>query len=686
MSFLQPILLIALPLTLLPIVIHLIHRHRHRTVRWAAMMFLLDARKMTKGMARLRQILILAMRVLAVAALIFAAGRPLAGGWLALAGGKADTVILLLDRSASMEQHDLETGASKRSTALARLTDLLGKTGRGSEVVLIDSATLEPTPIPDPDALGDLPRTAPTATSADVPGLLQAAVDYLSVHESGRTDIWLASDLRQSDWKPGSGAWQSIRTELAASETVRLFLLTFPDPAETNLAVTVDEVKRRRSADGRQLVMDLAIRRPGSGTPGSDDSGTGERERTVPVEFTVNGTRTVERMTMTGDELVRLGHTISLGPEVERGWGRVDLPADDNPADNSAFFVFDEPATRTTAIVSDDRTVAEAIRAAAASPVDPSVSHEVTVVGADGAARVPWDETALVFWHAPLPAEDSTEATLLRQHVERGRGLVLLPPRDEPGGELFGVRWREWRESESDPLAIGWWRTESGLLADTRSGAPLPVGEVDIHRTRRFEGEGQPLLELEGGEAVATRLVDASDPGGGAVHVWGTLPKADHSNLATEGVVFFVMIHRALAEGAEAVSRARSRPAAVDALPDDLPVSPLSTTADEDPLTDEGLRAGAYEVAPQSDDPRLVALNRPDSEDDPRSVDPAALDTLLQGVDYRRITDTVSRDDSLASEVWRAFLVAMALALLVEAALCLPPRPARQPEGPHLTT
>jgi hypothetical protein len=89
MSFLQPILLVGLPLALLPVIIHLINQHRHRTVRWAAMMFLLDAKKMTKGLARLRQILILTMRVLAIAALVFAASRPLAGGWIGLAGGKA---------------------------------------------------------------------------------------------------------------------------------------------------------------------------------------------------------------------------------------------------------------------------------------------------------------------------------------------------------------------------------------------------------------------------------------------------------------------------------------------------------------------------------------------------------------------------------------------------------------------
>ena len=105
MSFLQPMLLAALPLVALPIIIHLINQRRYQTVRWAAMMFLLAANRMSRGYARLRQWLIMAFRMLAIAGLIFAVSRPLAGGWLGLAGGRpADTTIILLDRSPSMQQ------------------------------------------------------------------------------------------------------------------------------------------------------------------------------------------------------------------------------------------------------------------------------------------------------------------------------------------------------------------------------------------------------------------------------------------------------------------------------------------------------------------------------------------------------------------------------------------------------
>ncbi|MCB1203198.1 MAG: BatA domain-containing protein [Verrucomicrobiae bacterium] len=671
MSFLQPILLVGLPLALLPVIIHLINQHRHRTVRWAAMMFLLDAKKMTKGLARLRQLLILAMRVLAIAALVFAASRPLAGGWIGLAGGKADTLVILLDRSASMEQRNLETGESKRSAALERLAGLVDTTGHHSEIILVDSATLSPIVLTDAQALNDLPETGATATAANIPAMLRTALDYLETREAGRTDMWLVSDLRQSDWNPGSGEWETLRADLAARESLRLFLLAFPGIEQENLSLAIREAKRQRAPEGWRLVLDLVLKRQGPGAESGDSE--------VPVEFTINGTRTVENFRVSGPELVLLGHSLPLSPGNERGWGRLDLPADDNPADNTAFFVFDEPAPRKTVILSDDPLSAEAIRAAAASPTEPGTTCEALVLPSNAVAQVPWQETALLFWHAPLPQSGSADATLLQQHVASGRSLVLLPPSDEGGAGLFGVKWGDWIGGSEEPLPVDWWRTETGLLANTRSGAPLPVAELGVFKTRAFSGEILPLLRLKDDHTMIARVVTEAGEGSsgsssGSVYLWGTLPRADHSNLATEGVAFFVMVHRALEAGANAVSKARSLVAGKGVLGDDPEVRLLDGLDPDGAPVSPGLAAGAWESGPAGGETRLLALNRPESEDDPRVLTSEALETLLAGVDYRRIDDEVGSGSSLASEVWRAFLVAMALALLVEAVLCLPPR------------
>src|SRR4051794_2199274 len=167
MSFLQPMLLAALPLVALPIIIHLINQRRYQTVQWAAMMFLLAANRMSRGYARLRQWLIMASRMAAIAALVFAVGRPLAGGWLgSTAGGGADTTYILLDRSPSMQQGGAARGGSKLETGKRQLARTLETLGSG-RWVLIEGGTNAPRTLKSADALLTAPAALPVGAASD---------------------------------------------------------------------------------------------------------------------------------------------------------------------------------------------------------------------------------------------------------------------------------------------------------------------------------------------------------------------------------------------------------------------------------------------------------------------------------------------------------------------------------------
>src|SRR5947209_12982841 len=153
MTFLQPLLLAALPLVTLPILIHLINQRRHQTIRWAAMIILLAANRMSRGYAKLRQLLILLLRMAAIAGLIFAVSRPLAGGWLGrAAGGRPDTTILVLDRSPSMRQQGPGTVISKLEAGRHQLAGTLSVLGSG-RWVLIESTSNSAREIEAPDTL-----------------------------------------------------------------------------------------------------------------------------------------------------------------------------------------------------------------------------------------------------------------------------------------------------------------------------------------------------------------------------------------------------------------------------------------------------------------------------------------------------------------------------------------------------
>lgn len=90
------------------------------------------------------------------------------------------------------------------------------------------------------------------------------------------------------------------------------------------------------------------------------------------------------------------------------------------------------------------------------------------------------------------------------------------------------------------------------------------------------------------------------------------------------------------------------------------------------------LRAGVLRRAGASaDKPEfLTALNRPASEDAPQVLAKAASNDLFAGTEWRLIEQTLENEKSLTSEVWRTFLILMAIALVLEAILCMPAKKA----------
>jgi hypothetical protein len=140
--------------------------------------------------------------------------------------------------------------------------------------------------------------------------------------------------------------------------------------------------------------------------------------------------------------------------------------------------------------------------------------------------------------------------------------------------------------------------------------------------------------------------------------------------LARDGVVMFAMLHRALQDGSKGLGKAQQREAGVNA----LGAGEWKRRGEAVLSTELPLRAGISESGE-----KLVALNRPLREDAPDFLGKTALGELFAGLDHQIIEDQVENESSLASEVWRTFLFLMAIALLGEALLCMPPKREVQP-------
>lgn len=652
MTFLQPWVLVALPLVALPLIIHLINQRRFQTVRWAAMQFLLAAKALSRGYSRLRHWLIMALRMAAVAAVILAVGRPLSRGWLTLAGGgRPDSAIVILDRSPSMQAVATAGGESKLDTGRRQLADSLATLRAGRVLVLSDPAK-GPEEVASPTEIVELVSAGPVAAASDLPALLQSGYDFIRENAAGTTELWICSDQRANDWKPDDGAWGGIRDAFAKlPQQVRVQLLSYAAPALGNVAVRASNVRLETLGRDRRLVVTVAVSR-------QDDGG----RLTLPVKFEIGGISTAVDVELTGREAVLKNHVIPLERSAAaRSWGRVSIPADANPADNEFFFAYDAPPPRRSLVVAEDPAAGRVLELVAAIAPDKAAAL-VDLVPPGGLAAAAWDEAAALFWQGPLP--EGRDAELVQAFLGRGGQVVFFAPDRPTTAEFVGCVWGEWTAT-GKPATAESWRTDQDLLANTLAGSALPLGDVEIRRSCGLSGDLVPLASLPGGAPLVARASRAE-----GVTFVATTPAPRDSSLAAEGVVLYALVQRAIDRGLTVLGGARQADAGTATAENARACGTWTRQGGAAASTEAGFHAGVFACGD-----RLVAVNRPVAEDAALPVADERIDALFRGLSFQRITGTAGDTNSIVQEIWRAFLIAMLLALVAEGLLSLP-RPA----------
>ena len=352
-------------------------------------------------------------------------------------------------------------------------------------------------------------------------------------------------------------------------------------------------------------------------------------------------------------------HRIPLERARERGWGRVSIPADANPADDDFYFVFDVPPPRKTVIVAEEPQVEKPLQLAAAISPEASFVCTADVLGLEQLPTVEWDQVSLVLWQAPLPS--GTEAELLQSFVARGGQLVFLPPRNPTSDEFLGIRWNEW-VSSNDNIPLETWRSDGDLLSRTLNGTALPVGQLEIHQYCGMSGDHTPLAILKGGATLLARVPTKR----GGVYFWATTPAPRDSSLATGGVVLYAFVQRAISAGAVVLGKSRQI---------DAGDAQGEVTSTWNPVVegDQGLSTEAlYHRGVYGANDRMLAVNRPANEDDARILNESRLAELFRGLNFVRVDDQAGSVSSLIQEIWRVFLITMLISLILEAVLCLP--------------
>ena len=261
----------------IPIIIHILNRRRFKTVRWAAMEYLLQAMRKNRRRLKFEHWLLLAMRCLLIFMMGLALARPLGcdNNTIAALGGQRTALhVIIIDNSYSMAyepggRSDAKTHLDQAKNMAKKLIDSLAA---GNEEIMVITAsspidkdkTTDPhaaTPKPTYDfhtARGAVDRIEQTAAATDLDGALQLAIRI--AQEESKLPIkrlYIFTDGTRSAFEGENGkaieALKETGPQLVKHfDSRRLFVLGKPgqwNQAVLDVAPTVNLVTTKFSAD-----------------------------------------------------------------------------------------------------------------------------------------------------------------------------------------------------------------------------------------------------------------------------------------------------------------------------------------------------------------------------------------------------------------------------------------------------
>ena len=641
MTFLQPIALLGLLLALAPIIIHLLNLLRHRTVPWAATRFLFQARKSSSRLSKLKRWLILLLRVLALAALAFMIARPMTGGdsLFSLSNGSPEVLVLVLDRSASMETTTDKDSMTKRQKALEAFQSF-ARPWTESRLVVLDSALEEPFFIDRADSFKDeaLQRFfGPTDTAADLPGTLSKTLDWLEETGVGTAEILVVSDMQSSNWELERNAdiMRKInRTLFVKKDFWKLTFLNMADPPPYNLSLTVDQVNRMPN----KVEPVLNLRKKGRG------------KEEVRLTARMNGKSDLLEVELVSQSVL-WRPTFGLKNEPEEGWISIHSPDDFCQSDNICYLTYGSTEPPQVAVRASNPRTSLILRSASqteqgelADPLPLSGFGEKDILS-----------RKILIHQGEI---NSKVEKVLEEFVIKGGSLVLFPPEvtSSDGSKLLS--WNSMEEKLEDEIfQVSNWREDSGLLTNSSDGNRLPLDRLAIKR-RRTPQQGESLAYYSDGKPFLSCLT----LGKGIVYAFSTLPLDSWSSMS-DGYVLVPALQRLIEESSSSNSFIQSWFCGEKESKESILFEPIGDAKDNVPY----LHAGIYRV-----NGRLTAINRPKSENDTLFLTVEQILEKLPSISPRLLEDESSSGSNDRSEAWSFFLTLCLILLLGEALLGQP--------------
>ncbi|HEX6730608.1 MAG TPA: BatA domain-containing protein, partial [Pyrinomonadaceae bacterium] len=321
MSFLTPLFWLGVAALAAPILVHLVRRTRARRVQFPALVFVRQVPQRTIRRRTLHNLLLLALRCLAILLIVLAFTRPFFfGGSSAKETSSAGATVVLLDASLSMRRAQLFAEAQRRADTVideASFGESLSVLSFDKRYTVLNRFTADK----------DQSRAAVRAASAgwdgtDYEQALRGAESLLNeVKTGGDRKIVLISDFHAPGWSTATASFK------LGNATKLVTIDVGGNNAEANVAVT--NVEARGVVFGQKYLENLAVH--------VNNFSDAPRDR-VQIAFQINDQTVEKRELSFGSREARVIEF--TGFNLTEGANRcvIALGTDDFAPDNNFYF------------------------------------------------------------------------------------------------------------------------------------------------------------------------------------------------------------------------------------------------------------------------------------------------------------------------------------------------------------
>lgn len=437
-QFLNGFLLWGLAALAVPVLIHLLFHIRRRTVEFSSIEFILASSVRQQSRARLKELLLLLLRMAALGLLVLAFARPVRAG--APGGGAAPSALaIVLDDTLSMQAR--VEGGTAYEWARAQADRALAELPGSSSAALIPVSAPERAEIePAARVAAALAETRCTEAAGQIAPAVRRAIAVLEAVDAPRKRVLVLSDFQKTAVEGlGEAAKSSPRD-------VEIVFEQAPDPAGPNYGVSAVET----AGDGRHELearLDASnVQRRTTATFSVRD-GQGRVIARRSVDFSADGARTA---------------SVALEPS-DAGPFEVRIEGEDCLAgDNRRLFVPDALERLRVLFVEEDAGAARSASRFVRTALCPGIAGgECAGYRLSAAPRAALTAERLanadVLVLCDVPGLTPGQVEAVETFVRAGRGcVVFLGPRSQP--DLFNAQS---------------YRSGTGFL-------PCPIGHADL--------------------------------------------------------------------------------------------------------------------------------------------------------------------------------------------------------------